>query len=88
MQTNGIQRRYMKLKYKLLLAFTILVTITTVVLGIISYMTDEKYEILKAVIIYFSLITAILNIILSLCCIDSDNIYNYETLQVRESASI
>lgn len=92
MQTNGIQRRNMKLKYKLFLAFTILFTITTFVLQIINYHTSDINDVPPTDFDTFVLIFAFLSYVLIMCncflCINPDNIYNYETLTVRESGSI
>ena len=92
MQNNVIQRRNMKLKYKLFLAFTILFTITTFVLHIINYHTSDINDVPPTDFDTLVLIFVFLSYVLIMCncflCINSDNIYNYETLQVRESASI
>jgi len=88
MKNNVVQRKNMKLKFKLFLAFTILFTIIIIVLGIINYITPGNNKILERVVILFPFITIILNIILCLFCIDYKGLYDYETLTVRESASI
>ena len=88
MKNNVVQKKNMKLKYKLFLVFTILFSTVTFVLGVINLYTSGIHKILDKIVLCFSFITFILSIITMMCCIDSKNIYDYESLKITESASI
>ena len=88
MQGNVVQRTKMKLKYKLFLAFTILFTVLTIVLGIINNIIHGNNKILEGIVLLFSFIAIILNIIMMMFCIDYKSLYDYETLTITQSASI
>tara|TARA_B100000745_G_scaffold14183_1_gene10435 strand:- start:46 stop:324 length:279 start_codon:yes stop_codon:yes gene_type:complete len=92
MNSNVGQKKNMKLKFKLFLAFTILFTIITIVLQTINYnvsdINDNSPTDFDTIILIFVYINYLLIMCNCLICIDSKNIYDYETLTVRESASI
>ena len=88
MKNNVVQKKNMKLKYKLFLVFTILFSTVTFVLGIINLYTSGINKILDKIVLFFSFITFILTIITMMCCIDSKNIYDYQNLEPAERASI
>ena len=92
MQNNVVQKENMKLKYKLFLVFTILFTIITIVLQTINYnvsdINDNSPTDFDTIILIFVYINYSLIMCNFLICIDPKNIYYYETLIVRESASI
>ena len=92
MQNNVVQKENMKLKYKLFLVFTILFTIITIVLQTINYHVSDINDIpptdFDTIILIFVYINYSLIMCNCLICIDSKNIYDYETLKITESASI
>jgi len=92
MNSNVGQKKNMKLKFKLFLAFTILFTIIIIVLQTINYnvsdINDNSPTDFDTIILIFVYINYSLIMCNCLICIDPKNIYDYETLTVRESASI
>ena len=88
MKNNVVQRKNMKLKFKLFLAFTILFTIIIIVLGIINYITSSINKTLDKIVLCFIFITFILSIITMMRWIDPKNIYIYKNLEPAERASI
>ena len=88
MKNNVVQRKNMKLKFKLFLAFTILFSTVTFVLGIINLYTSGINKILDKIVLCFSFITFILSIITMMRWIDPQNIYIYKNLEPAERASI
>tara|TARA_B100000745_G_scaffold158161_1_gene103542 strand:+ start:66 stop:332 length:267 start_codon:yes stop_codon:yes gene_type:complete len=88
MKNNVVQRKNMKLKYKLFLVFTILFSTVTFVLGIISLYTSSINKTLDKIVLCFTFITFILSIITMMRWIDPKNIYIYKNLEPAERASI
>ena len=88
MKNNVVQKKNMKLKYKLFLVFTILFSTVTFVLGIINLYTSSINKTLDKIVLCFTFITFILSIITMMCWIDPKNIYIYENLEPAERASI
>ena len=92
MQNNVVRRANMKFKYKLSLAFTILFTISTIVLQVINYHISDINDVpptdFDTLVLIFAFLSYVLIMLNCFLCINPKYIYDYETLTVRESSTI